>query len=310
MFTRSDILFGFIAPFVLAAVLMLIARRGWNWPAAAGVAAAVLIAFAACIERPSLKPSDSLGWIWVIAIAAFGAGALASVRRIPFLIFAAAAVSVAIGGTWLFLRPLIPHTWSMPVGLAWISGIGLCIAMIGLMNEPPARRGGRFSVLLCLFFIAATSAGSLAISGSVKLGLLGGALTAGTAGMTIAAAWRRPAGYHGLLFVFQVMLASLIMYGHFYASLSPAPAVLLLVSPMFIFVPEWMKQSGWRADAIRLVAVLIPLAIAGGMAYREHARKMDDPTGYYYSRDTGIQAIVTGMLSGFSGENRRIDGIN
>jgi hypothetical protein len=135
------------------------------------------------------------------------------------------------------------------------------------------------------------SAGSLAISGSIKLGLLAGALTAGTAGMTLVSLWRRPLSFHGLLFVFQLMLASLVMYGHFYASLNPAPAILLFMSPLFIFVPEWLKQSGLRADAIRLIAVLIPVAIAGSLAYREHARKMDDPTGYYYSRDTGILPV-------------------
>lgn len=170
---------------------------------------------------------------------------------------------------WLLLAPLFGGTWEPGQGVRWLLGLGLgMLAMWSVLDARAEPLGG--SMPLVLLVMAIALAVSLGLSGSFVFGALGGVLAA-TLGGAWLVSWAAPRMTlsRGAIPLFVVLYSGLVLCGLFYAELPKISGLALALAPLASFadrIGPVSRLSKGRVASIRTAALLVPLAVAVGMA--------------------------------------------
>jgi hypothetical protein len=165
--------------------------------------------------------------------------------------------------------------WSPPEA-ALIMGrlavaLGAVWAVLGLLLH---RAPGR-SVPFALAGASAAAGATVMLSGDFTGGQLGLALAAALAGAAAGSLLVRGApGASAALGVGLVGLYSLLLIGHFFASLTAEHAKLLGLAPLLAWLPELpyvRKVSPWARGLVRVALVAAPLVLVVAQAQRQFA---------------------------------------
>src|SRR5262249_54720627 len=102
------------------------------------------------------------------------------------------------------------------------------------------------------------------LAGSVKLGLLAGALCAVTSAGAVAAALRLgPATLEGATAPFALMLTALLLIAHLFSAPAPSSMRLLALPPWAARLPRSLVGERARRPAVALALVLVAAALLG-----------------------------------------------
>ena len=272
MFGPAYLFGGILLPALLAGVLLAAAWRAWRadedtraaWAGAPAIALGFLAGFAV-VEGPGALPSAgrTLGALDLIfwSVAAMGVVGLIE-ARVSRQRRSHVLLSWALAGLLLIRVLSNSAEVTKPVAVGLILGwllLAWCAECVA------SERDGAQSPL-ALWASASGFAGVAALSGSVKLGQLGGALAA-VLGATIVLAWWRPrfslAGGGATLAAFT--LVALILDAHYFSYTTGADALLCaasLATPLAVRLPGLRRAAGARRTALVLALAALPLAIA------------------------------------------------
>ena len=318
MITVRDILWGVLLPAAVAAVTILggaLLGRMWRARRALvpiGIGAAFAAGLAALLQRvPPAPPLDSVDWLFYAAIVV---GVVAAVDSISWdvpvahdasvphdarvLDYASGESRAPRGGllfwlarftitlalatvlVWLLVRPLLVFNWTGPAGYLRIALVALTASLLWFALDALARRAGGRAMALAMALVAALSALTIMLSGSQKLGQLGGLLAAGMfAGAGLGLFFPLLMTARAMVFVYVMLHASLVLTAseHVYASLTTLNAILLLIAAplgwLALLVPA--RRPGARAAAL-FVAMAAPAAGAAILAAIAFARAAQD----------------------------------
>ena len=318
MITARDILWGVLLPAgVAAAVVFVGALFGRLWrPRRAlvplGVGAGFSAGFAALMQRvPPAPPLDSVDWLFYAAVVVGAVGAidsffwdvpaaryaaeppdarvleyardeLAAPRKSLPSAIARFGVVLALSAVlvWLLVRPLLVFNWTGSSGPARIALVTLVTFLLWLALDALAARAGGRAMAVGLAIVAALSAVTVMLSGSQKLGQLGGLLTSALFAAAVAGLFfPRLLTARGIVLVYVMLHTSLALTAseHVYASLTTLNAILLLIAAPLgwigLLVPA--RRSATRAAA-QLAAMVVPAAAAAILAALAFARAAQD----------------------------------
>ena len=280
-FGPTDVFWIGVVPCLAAALAMLVAGRlrstaAWSLSVASGlvggmVAKNVRVGWQTALEK-LIHPHAAIDWLpWLVLVAAgistLAVYALRTWQRwlvalacvfalaVPFRLLASNAAAMS---RWTVTEKLaILAFWSVTFAAVWLS------LALGRRNRQPLVRGSLLAV------VALGISVTLAASGAITLGELGGIAAATVLGATGSASvlGRISDGPSHAAGPLAVMLGSLILLGYSY-DLSATNAALLTVSLAAAggWLPtNWPPHSGWQA-AFRAALALIPLSIAAASA--------------------------------------------
>ena len=227
-------------------------------------------------------PADTTNWLPYFALAAAVLGALcalvpegrASARpggegvrpsKISYLRVVLFAL-VSAGALRLLLKPKFQYGWSLGQAWAWVAGLVIATVLLATILDALARRS-ETTVELPIFLavVCAGTFGALMLSGSMLLGQFAAVLAGAILGSLVFAA-RKVALGPGIVPVFSLLLAALLISGYFFADLPATSAVLLAIAPVFALSPIG-RVSKLLALGIRTALVSIPVIIALVMAF-------------------------------------------
>jgi hypothetical protein len=230
--------------------------------------AAALWAAQLGLSGPPVAPGGDLtptglDWLaWVTLAAAFLLPAEPQLgRRWALLRGALAIVTVE-----LVLRNRFASRWTEGAEAAgWAVGLAALIlvewAALGRLLRAPGARGP-----LVVWLLAGHLAGIAALTGSVTIGQLAGALAAG-AGAALVAAWWRPrvtlAGAGAGLAT--LALAGLTLNAHFFSYTPGTDALLVAAAPLVGLLgelPPLRRERPWARTLTTAILVSLPLAVA------------------------------------------------
>jgi hypothetical protein len=275
MLSLADFLAGVLLPAALAPGLLLaawrIARRrmsardsrSWGGPLA--VAGGFIAGYWALLGRPELPPLDALDWLFYLAPPLAVAGT-ADARL--GLRFGARAVLIAASVATTFLLvgwPLLGGEASARILVAGALATASIVALDALAVRSSAAR-----LSAILLAAAAPAAVVVLLSGSQRLGQIGGLLVGCGAGLLAANLVLGSAAIgRGTTLVFGTLLAGVLVCSHLYAELTSGNALLLAAAPNMAWLAYLVpKRAGWLgATLVQLGAVLGVTAIAVARAW-------------------------------------------
>lgn len=254
------------APLVLGTVAFVLPRgRAAAVPLALG--AAVATAHAALLGMPRFPAGDAVAWLFWVALGASCVGLLELAWRAPT--WARLALRLALAGLLLLVllwQPYLAQTWSGGEGVAYLAGLGMVTVAswtaLGCCGE---QLSGRRHALL-LTALAAGAAVVLGVTGTASLALLAVALAA-TCAPAIVLGRQAPASLASGSTIFALVLAALLVEGHFYSD-APAPSVLLLAAaPLAALAGARVARglNGWPG-ILAIAPALLAIAAAVGIA--------------------------------------------
>lgn len=274
---------GFLLPAVILGSALVFGRR---WPRLAPLAAGlgfVLGYFGIVGALPSFPPRDSTQMLFFLAA---GAGIVgwfegrASARSQLALLAPRVLLSALV--PLLLLRNLVPH-WEAPEATRVVALAMLAVLLAWCGTDALVERRKGPSLPACLWLATTGAALSLLISG-FALGAQFAGLLAAMMGAAVVATWMRPelSLARGTATVTLVLLGALAITGVHLAELPPVTGLLLLLAPLAAWAPELGPLASLpprRAALVRLLAVLIPVAIALWVAWDQ--RPAPDPYSGY-----------------------------
>lgn len=255
-------------PLVLGTVAFVLPRgRAAAVPLALG--AAVATAHAALLGMPRFPAGDAVAWLVWVALGASCAGLLELAWRAPTR--ARLVLRLALAGLLLLVllwQPYLAETWSRGEGVAYLAGLGMVIVAswtaLGCCAE---HLSGRRHALL-LTALAAGAAAVLGVTGTASLALLAGALAATCAPAIVLGRQGRAPLAPGGTTAFTLVLAALLVEGHFYSD-APALSVLLLAgAPLAALAGARIDRAtnGWPGIALAIAPALLAITAAVGLA--------------------------------------------
>ncbi len=293
MFTTT-LLYAGLLPLAAAGLIALLSRQfrvslqaTWACSTAGGFVAGLVglksQAGLAVAARSFTQPREAADWLPIIVLLALGVSVLlfaAPPAHRRWTLALAAALTIAVPLRLLSGNVRLAGPWSafdkfayLVLLAATLGFVWLLLASGGDEQQSPAR-------LVFLVIVAATTAAVLTLSGALVYGQTCGALAAALAGTSLIpflTSWRARVsgravpvggafpGLTGAAGVITFSLGSLILLGHFFAELSVANAVLLFVSLAAAGTPlpaALLRRPVWQQLAVRIVACLLPLALA------------------------------------------------
>ncbi len=278
MLFLRDLLAGVALPMVLTAGTLVAgwralrhrhgARDSRSWAGPLAIGTGFTGGYWALFARPELPPLDAIEWLLLLTPGLVLLGLLDSLGRARLQVRVISTAASVPASMLLLLWPLLKandHDSRHVVLFAMVSA--LLIAWIAAMNAL-ANRVSAMQLSAILFCAAAPAALVLLLSGSQRLGQIGGVLAATQlAGWIVNYAFGPAAVGRGVILVFGILFGGLLLSGYSYAELRLADALILLASPMVawavLLVPgpfRWLPRA-----ATQLVLVL---AIAGSTAVR------------------------------------------
>jgi hypothetical protein len=263
----AGLVYGVLLPAVVAGVVLLAGRRAWA--AALGLGAGYVAGHAVLFGWPALPPPDSSNWpLWF----AIGAAALAVVETswepraaIRWLVRALAATGALV----IVKPPAESIVWSLE------HAAGLLVLWVLL--DVLARKLGSASFALVALVLAAGAAAVVGLTGSAKLGQMGGCLAAGLGACWVLAAVgvaREISG--GVVSVVAVVLGSIVACGTGYSETPPWMAAAVAATPLAALAIEatpLRRATPWKAATARAILVALPLAGCVVWAYRDSIAK-------------------------------------
>ena len=318
MITARDILWGVLLPACVAAAAVLLgALLGRMWrlrramvPLGTGVAFAT--GFAALLQRvPPVPPLDSVDWLFYAALVVGAAGAVDSIfwdrrgaseahapydpgpltyareeARLPrggaayWVARFVLALALSAGLAWLLVRPLLVFNWTGSAGYVRIALIALGMSLLWLALDALARLAGGRAMAVGLAIVAALSSLTVMLSGSQKLGQLGGLLTSATFAVAILGLFfPNPVTARGMVLVYVMLQTAIVVTAseHVYASLTTLNAILLLLAAPLGWLGLLMPARRLVARvAVQLVGMVVPAAVAATLAALAFARAAQD----------------------------------
>ena len=229
---------------------------------------------------PGILPIDVTGWLFYAALAGIVVGSLHGSFEYNLSLRIAIRGGLLLFITWLFLQPLMEHTWSMAVGSAWLVLLAGIIFVSWQVIDKLSDTPGVF-VPLSLLLLTSGSSVVLALSGSIMLAQLGGVLAATLGAFLLVSIFKKEAlVMKGAIPVFLLVLFGLWISGYFYAEVPAISMFLLLVKPVVIWLAKRFEikiqaqawQLALKAAAFVPLALAITLAVVSG-----------EDTGYYNS---------------------------
>jgi len=317
MITARDILWGVLLPAAVAAVAVIggaLLGRAWRARRALvpiGIGAGFAAGLAALLQRvPPAPPLDSVDWLFyaaiVVGVAAavdsiswdvpvahdssmpeahmldYASGEVRAPRNGPLFWLARFATTLALATVlvWLLVRPLLVFNWTGSGGYVRIALIALTASLLWLALDALARRAGGRAMALAMALVAALGALTIMLSGSQKLGQLGGLLAAGMFAVAVLGLFfPLLMTARAMVLVYVMLHASLVLTAseHVYASLTTLNAILLLIAAplgwLALLVPA--RRPGARGAAL-FVAMVAPAAGAAILAAIAFARAAQD----------------------------------
>ena len=273
MIAPATLFLGLGVPLLLAAGIVLVARTGAaeqsGWLAGLAVAVGYAAGHVGFLGWPAFPARAAEQWVPHLALVAAALAWLSS-RFAPAASWAIRVVWIGVG-LGLELRPMIEHQWSGAVSAAWIAALtgavlAICLGLDWAMPRLEPRSA--WSALACMF---AGTAASLALSGSLALGLVAGSAAAAAAGGLAAALIGRgrvQVGRESSL-VLVTIAAGLLICGAFYSALPTVSALLLLAAPLApLVVPaRILGRSAVRGALLAAGIVAAIAALAAAIAY-------------------------------------------
>jgi hypothetical protein len=267
-----DIHHGILLPAFLAVVFLLPAlipklRRRAHIPLLVALTVAFILPYLHLFGRPPLPPTESIQWLFYLPFAVFPIALIIDLTNLRSL-----SLPLLVLSTTLILWPILRNGNSFAESITIISFITLAsfLSYLSLTRLSP-RMGNPSTHLILLLIIAATSQ-ILLMSGSRTLGQTSLIVTAALLG-SLPLAWclKFPPTPGPLLLVL-LLWHSLLICGHFLASLTPLNALLLIIAPHLAWIAEGARPRHWPKPAriiLRFAAVLIPMLIAQSLALRD-----------------------------------------
>ena len=277
MFGTREIL-GILVPFFVGVVALLSARGRASAIAALAVGLGFVAGCGVALGGVKLPPANQFEWIVPLSLAVAIASAIVEFMRLgrpirwPLAALAFAAVA------WLLLRSQAPA----PV----IAGLAAAGAIWWALWDEVLARSPRGWAGMVMTGVAGCASLVLMLSDSQRFGQMGLALTGVLAAVWAIAWWLARDVWRGAAMVWAVTIFGLILNGHFWATpgLTRLNAALLLSSPLLAWVgeiPPLKRLGGWKNGAIRVAAVILPVAVAVTLAILEFKRA-DQSTGSEY----------------------------
>jgi len=276
MLTARDLLLGVVAPAVMAAAILRLARRpaaGAGGSVAAG-GLAVALGYAVGHLGPRgigpVPPVEASQWLPYLAL---GAAALCALE--PLLAGRAAlhrlgGLALLVAGLVLLLRAKTTYGWTAAESAVWLGALALMLLGLWLELEWVVPALPPLSGWIVLVVVCVGGAIALAASGSLLLGLLGGALAAACGGAAFTAALATGHGFERRSAIAPtVILAGLLAIGYFYSELPAASAALLAIAPLATkAVPRSLvnRRGAWTGALLHGAAAALPVALALGLA--------------------------------------------
>jgi len=290
--------------FVLAALLPAVGAaaigilgRWWRVPLlwAVGVALAYVAAHQQTEGWPAWPPVEAQDWLLVAALPGVLVVALVASMLRPrwaWVIRAAAG----LGLPPLLLQVYLTTHWSAGQSAWRFPLLGIATAGLWLSLHAQARPGEDRPArwLLAALAMAAGAAGVvlLAAAESISLGQLAGALATILLGVWLASLFAGRSAEHiaiaAVVDVAWVLLAGLLLIGHFYGTSIPWLALTIALAPQLGWIgaaPGVRRLRPSANAACRLAAVAIPLVVAAGIAIAQflaaQAEAANDPYSGY-----------------------------
>jgi hypothetical protein len=273
MFTWADLWVGIALPAAVTAGLLvagwrvahrrLSARDGRSWVGPAAVAAGFVAGYALLLGWPELPPLDAIDWLFFVTPALAVVG-LWQVWREVDLAGRATSIIVVLGAVLLLVAwPVVTsdHRWAhsarLELQIASVMAIAALVPLDALAYRVSAAR--LYTILLAM---AGPAAITLLLSGSQRIGQIGGLLAACAAGgLAASLLLGRAAVARGTIVVFGVLLAGLVWCGRLYAELAAGNALLLAAAPnaawLGYLVPD---RAGWLPRVLVQLGAVVAVA--------------------------------------------------
>jgi hypothetical protein len=269
------VLKGLLLPGALAFALLLLPGGLWRrssgspgrrWVAPLAVGLGYVAAQLLLLGLPAFPPLDTTQWLLVLALVATLWGLAEAEDLGPRWSRALVSLVISLGSGYLLLRPLLGSTWTAATGWPWIAGMGLAIFALWQALGIWARRAEPIALPLVLMIWVAGTGLVLALSGSVLLGQLGGALAATLAAALLLELWNpAKAITSAAIAPLVVILSGLLLNGAFYSETPVGSVVLLVVSPGVAWLAGLLAalvKRRWLRVCLQGAAVLLPVLIA------------------------------------------------
>ncbi|MCH9021595.1 MAG: hypothetical protein IID32_02390, partial [Planctomycetes bacterium] len=179
---------------------------------------------------------------------------------------------------FLALRPIVQFEWDTTQSMVHLSVLTLVCFVYGLILQNYTIRSGNIQCGLFCICLAGSTALLLALSGSLSLAILAGALATALIAATLLCPWIKPNfTFAPAVLVLVVLLASLWLNGYYYADLTFTSVALLVASGVIVWILQIIpqaKQPSWKSACLRLVPALVPLAVAVILAALDFAKEI------------------------------------
>lgn len=271
----KQVLWGVVLPALVTAVVLLAACRPWRrprsgpgaWVGAMGLGAGYVTGHLALFGWPGLTPKESWQWMPHIAAAVATAGILIASARVPRRMGWGIAVLVAIGAGWL----LVPR-WQ-EARLVWTVVLASVAMAMWMVMHAMAERTTVVSASVIVLVAALVAALVLERAATARFVQLAGALAASAGGCLVVAPLVSSLKLGpGLAGMGAVLLVGLMFTGHF-NHFSDIPAIcffLVMAAPLMAWVGQLgpiRRRKAWQRLAFEVAAVLVPGAVAVGLAF-------------------------------------------
>jgi hypothetical protein len=239
--------------------------RGALVPAAVGLA--YLSGHFAIAGWVTFPPVDTTNWLPYFALAAAVLGVSCAMLTLGawarVLIFAV----VSAGALRLLLKPKFQYGWTPGEGWLWVACLACAIVLLAVILDALGRRPATaVEMPAFLLLTCAGTFGALMLSGSILLGQFAAVLGSAVFGGLVFTA-RKTALGRGIVPVFSLLLATLLISGYFFAELPASSALLLAFASAFGLVPLALR-SKFLAFSVRTALVSLPILIALVLAFR------------------------------------------
>ncbi len=208
------------------------------------------------------KPWNT-GENWLLPIGVAAAMLATTPGQVPLQL--SLRLALVVGICIAMMQPAIQHAWSIPTSAAWVSGgavVAWCCTELVVAVE--RRRPGRdLPVALALTAAAAGLVTAMTDSITVdQFGLvLAAVLAGGAATALLLPAHLAPRGHAA---VAMPLLTAVLLFGTHSSDLHMRYAATLLAAPALAWVaelPALRRRPPWQIVALRLAAVLLPVAV-------------------------------------------------
>jgi hypothetical protein len=270
----SFVLFQALLPAVIAGLVLLIGQRPWReteqgalarMAAGFGLAVGYAVGYSG-ILRPTLAPTDITHWLFYLVLLAGAASVVESFVPERVWLRLATRVVVALGASFLLVRPLLAVTTRQGVALVWFAGFAVSIVAIWTSIFRVGTTHRTAISPLALIVLSSAGAVTLVMGGTAVTGQLLGLVAAGLGGVfVLALRFGDRLDLRSVAPVFAVALVGHGAVGVLYAELPRASLFLLLATPLLLSITLLAPFFRLRFPAL-LISWLLLAAVPSGLA--------------------------------------------